>query len=248
MNKLKYIFIIIALIFLNIFILFKWYDSNRINQKIQNDIILVEDTVKYLKDKNNEYFAQNKAYILEIDDLKKINKNLSDELKYMKENPLIVEKIKTIVQMDTTYLENDISKNFQNGIYNFSNNFYYEQIFDDKNSLYLNGTSYLSLDTLFNIKTNSTYLNKLELKTDLTLSFTEYKNELHINAKSNNPLVSISELNGYILNKDTYKTIKKYQKPKRFYFGFGVNYQYNFSTAKFEPGLGLSAGIKIFEF
>ena len=248
MKQIKFYIIITLLILLNIFILFKWYDSNKINKRLYDNCLIVEDSIKILQDKNKEFFAQNNAYILELNDLKKINKDLVNEINNLKENPLIVEKIITKSVVDTILLNSNVDKYFNNGIYSFANNFNYEQTFDSNNYIKLNGVSNLSIDTLFNIKTNNTYLNHLNIGTDLTLSFTEYKNELHINAKSNNPLISFTQINGYILNKDMYKVIKKYSKPKRFYFGVGFNYQYNFQSSKLEPGVGVSVGLKIFEF
>ena len=247
-NNLKYILIISLLIFLNIFILFKWYDSNKLNKKFNNEITLVQDSIRYFKDKNNEYLTQNNAYILEVNDLKKINKELSNEIKYLKENPLIVEKIETVTNIDTVEMENKIYKKFNCGVYTFTNNFLFDETFDTNNSININGTSVIDIDTSFNIKSSSSYLNNMSLKTELILSFTEQKGEIHINAKSKNPMVNITRLNGYILNKETYKTIKNFQKPKRFYFGVGLNYQYNFKTSKFDPGVGVSLGLKIFEF
>ena len=57
-----------------------------------------QDTLTVYKNKVGELYAQQKIYIVEIEDLKKHNQELYNEVKNLKDHPIVVTKIKTVTE------------------------------------------------------------------------------------------------------------------------------------------------------
>ena len=82
---------LIALVILS----FKYKNLKNDFNDIQNT---AKDTLTVYKNKVSELYSQQKAYITEINDLKKSNSELYTEVKNLEDNPVVVTKVHTITE------------------------------------------------------------------------------------------------------------------------------------------------------
>lgn len=152
----------------------------RCNDKSYRDSLIIKnDSIRTLKNRAGELYTQNESYVITINDLKKINRDLYDETKKLRERPVVVSSAKAkVVVKDTTI---------------------YVPVYS---------------------------------------SITRTGNELHFNLRSDNPSLTFSTQEAYII-KDALKST-----PKR--WGVGVFAGYGISKNGISPLVGVGVTYNIF--
>ena len=196
------------------------------------------DTVTQYVNKNNELYKANLMYVTDVKDLKKQNEELYAEVKSLRDNPLVVTKINTVYQIDTIAIEAPVTFDTANG--NFESKFEYE---DEWNSIFgrLNGN-------VFN-NTGVFTLDRLNFNCDITSDIIEKDGNFYFISKSNNPYLTITNTDGYMLSPEKSKALRKrFNRPWGVMLGVGGTLTLYDNNVKFLPGINLTIGYKILSF
>ena len=177
-------------------------------------------------------------YVTDVKDLKKQNEELYAEVKSLRDNPLVVTKINTVYQIDTIAIEAPVIFDTANG--NFESKFEYE---DEWNSIFgrLNGN-------VFN-NTGVFTLDRLNFNCDITSDIIEKDGNFYFISKSNNPYLTITNTDGYMLSPEKSKALRKrFNRPWGVMLGVGGTLTLYDNNVKFLPGINLTIGYKILSF
>jgi hypothetical protein len=222
------ILLVLSVILIFLMMRFCGDSSIQINTLKQN-IFSLNDSLRTYRDKTGQIVHEKGALISEKKELEKLNKELAKEIKYLKDNPLVV--IKTVVKVvhDTTYVEiktgnkgkwvgNKFTQNFK---WNLNENY------SLGNSRIIEGNFDVYVDSLFKLSTSKMKLTKDELSMGLSTGLTENKDGLlEIFVKSEYPGFAVSSLDGALIDPKKSDVLKKYFPPKRWglgiYSGYGV--------------------------
>ena len=240
-KKLKfkdYLLIILALLALLFYFQYKHYYKESLTPVIVHD----NDSLYEYKNKLNEVYKEKDIYVQNLKDVKNQNTLLAAEVKKLKDNPIVVTQTKIKVKVDTVKAVSDtvyLSDNFaQDSTYNL------KWHIDEPNNYYkVDGFTFVKSD----FSTFMTQLNNLELNTNITLNIIEQKKQLKFIARSDNPYVNITNMDGIVFDPSKSKTLKQYFKQDKIVFGptLGVGLDKNF---KFTPFLGVAVMYRLFGF
>lgn len=217
-------------------------------------IIAIQEESQVYKNKADEEYRAKTILIQKNSELKKSNDSLYAEYKKIKDqDPLVITKTLTKTSVDTLTIETEVEKivvvdnnRFENG-YKFAWN--YDKKFDKDNYFNIQGATYT--DSL--LTSAETKIDKLEIGSDLILDVVKSQadNAMRIVARSNNPYVSITSIDGAVINPTQNKTIKSYFKPKRWGLGvsvgYGVQYSPSHKEVNFGPQVGVGLSYNIFQ-
>ncbi len=247
-NILKKIFIWIFSDFKNLLItglaiaaICFYFNYRSVKSDYDNLIISTNDTILVYKNKAGELYAQNKVYITDIENLKATNTDLYNEVKNLKDNPIVVTKTVFKTVYDSIPVTTDsVTTTIENGDSIYKSNFSH----NDK-WLYLNGY------TTFNLlnKNSITFFNKISMESDLTLDLIEKKKNLYIIAKSSNPYLQINNTEGYIVSPEKSKMLKsRFNKPWGVMVGVGPSVTIIDNKIKVVPAAQITVGYKFISF
>lgn len=224
MNKI-YIFTIIILAGIVWFMSFKVSNS-------KSNIVILSDSISVLHNKNGDLTYFKESAEISLKDLENINKKLYDEVKYLKDNPIVVEHIETKYEIRYVYMESKLDSIVMDSIKTY--NIYWE--YDNKENLFIKGITSVDLDYKSNLLKHKTYLDNLSLNIELYGALIkEKKGKLSYRVTSKSPYVSITKMDGFIIS--NYKP-----KPKKFgisVFG-GPSYDFVNKSMGASIGIGLS--------
>ena len=224
--------LIIILAITTIFFYFDYkhyYNKSKISTVIYNT-----DSLTEYKNKLKELYVSKDIYVQNISDLKKQNNELSEEIKRLKDNPIVVTKTQLKIQLDTLIAKSDtIIK--QDSIYNFN-----WSLTESNNYYSLNGITKVKND----FSSFTTYVNNISLQAKLTLDMIESDNQIKIIGKTDNPYITISNMDAVVFDPTKSNVLKKYYKQKKWNVGPMVGYGLT-SDLQFRPfiGIGISYGI-----
>ena len=191
-------------------------------QKSLNPVIVYNDSIQYYKNKLKEEYAMKNIYIQSNAQLKKVNTELTDEIKNLRDHPIVVTKTTTEIVIDTIKMQSDTiyidpSNSIQTLEWHNSDDFFY-----------IKGKTLVKND----FSQFQTIVDQLKIQAELTLDIIEKDNNLRMIAKSNNPYLHISNMDGVILTPSDSKVLKKYFPKKRWSIGPQV-------------GIGISKGMEV---
>jgi dipeptidyl aminopeptidase/acylaminoacyl peptidase len=202
-----------------IILLVIWVSFTRSSfQKAKRDVKILKDSTEYVTNLNKELYARNNSAILEISDLKEYNKELYNEVKKLKDNPIVVTKVITKIEYrDTTLITVIDSTYFEGNKKIFKLGWSKDTIYSEGNYFNLKGKTFLSIDTTLKPIGYYSYIQKLEIGSKLYLSLTENKKDknLYINARTDFPGLIFTDIDGYIIDPQKSKELKKYFPQKR---------------------------------
>lgn len=191
-------------------IIFLLCQNSYLRKNYTNNIKVVTDSLTTYKNKVGELYTAQTTYIASEKELKKINNDLYDEIKHLKENPLVVTKVEYITKIDTITIKDIPIEEHEN---NYSYNWNYK---DDWFSI--DGLSSFNMETKLGI----TNINNLFTKTSLVLDVIENKDKgLDIIVKSNNPYCTVSSIEGAVISPEKIKSLNSYMK-NRNRWGIGI--------------------------
>lgn len=200
-------------------------------------IVYNNDSLSVYKNKLNEEYAMNTAYVQTISQLKNSNSELTLELQKLKDNPVVITKETVKFKVDTVYAESDNivdndSINELNWHYTEPNDYY---------SLF--GTTSVYKD----FSDFKTRINNLSVNTDMTINIIEKDNQLHVIGNTTNPYVSITNMSGVVLDPTQSKVLKKLYKQKKWSIGPSVSYGIS-TDGKVRPQFGFSLQYGLIQF
>jgi hypothetical protein len=210
-------------------------------------LIIMNDSVKVLKNKAGELYASNNAYVITSDDLKKVNKELYDEnAKLKRQKPLVV--IQTIPKIEyrdttlTTFISSYFDKD-KNKVFNLTWN--KDTVYSKSNSFKLKGSTFVKVDPILNVVAYGSKIDSLDISMKLFLSVIENAktNKLEIIARTDFPGVKFNELEGYVIDPQKIKSIKEVIPKKR--WGLGVYGGFGFSGNTSSMEIGPSVGVAL---
>ena len=236
--KFKDWIIFILLLLAIIFGICSTYYKNKAADAEQSALAAVDTLHTYKNKLGEEYLARN-VRMQQISDLKKANNELSDELKSLKDNPLVITKTKVEVRVDTLYTRSDSLMAPS----------------EEEHRLYwhyADGGDYFTLagNTLVrnDFSSFATQITDLRIPATITIDLVEQKNgTIKVIGKTDNPYVKLTDTDGVLIDPTQSSVIKSKFKQKRWCLGpmvgFGVT-----SDMKFRPylGIGLTYGVICF--
>ena len=205
------------------------------NKSLYPTVIYNTDSLEVYKNKLEEEYTAKNIYVQTIDQLKQNNSKLYDEIKNLKDNPIVVTKTNIVVKTDTVYMTSDSiiapndtlrelhwSANEQNGYY----------VIKGQTNV---RTDFSSFDT---------QINHFNIPVTLTMNIIEKGKKLQFISRSDNPYVTITNINGVIIDPAKSDVIKSCFKPKRWSVGPQVGIGVT-SDLKISPyiGVGITYGI-----
>ena len=209
-------------------------------QNLQNQLAF-QDKITIYENKLGEQYSQQQTYITSINELREVNSNLYNEVKHLKDHPLIVTKTKTEFQVDTIYMTST-------GITEITDSLNNQQY---KLNWVYNDHDYFNIDgyTLVNNKVTdySTVLNNLKVNQELSLNVIDNGKNLSVIVKSDNPYIKVSGMQSVVIDPTTSPSIKKYFKQKRWSLGPSISIGVDQNLRK-SINLGISLQYTILQF
>lgn len=226
------------IVILSLLLISLYFNYRNVRSDLENVVVEQEDTIRTYKNKNDELYSQIGTYITDIENLKQSNSELYNEVKYLKENPIVVTKVET----ETVFKEKEIRDTvtiISKGTYRI-------------NHEYFDPFAYINMVTEFNSNTcvANTIANDIKFPSTFTLDLIESKKgDLSFIVKSDNPYIQINNINGAVLSPEDSKAIKKrYDKRWCLVGGVGPTITVVDSKIKCTAGIQLTFGYKIFAF
>jgi hypothetical protein len=220
---------------------------------LKNNLIITKDSVTYQKNRANELYGQVSSYVITEKQLKEINSSLYDEVnKYKNQKPIVIVKEKIKIQYKDTSLTTNLSSELDKfGNKEFGLDWKSDTTFNKDNYLKFYGNSYLKIDSTLQVLRYGSNLNHLELGVNLILGVNEEKSgKLVINARTDFPNLTFTDMEGYIIDPMKTNTFKNLQKKKRVgisTFG-GVGTYFNGGGIKFIPTIGVGLSYDFLQF
>ena len=228
----------IAFIILFIALGFSVTKCNSYKRQYQNSYREYRDSVAVYVSKCNEAYAMNNAYIADIATIKRENEELYNEIKSLKDNPIVVTKIKTKYVFDTVYIEPELTADTVTG--DFSANIAYQDEWNNFTGRF-NGNIYSG--------TSMFAIDKMELNCSLTTDLIEKNGKLYFIAKADNPYLVINDIDGYLVSLEKLKFLKKqFNRPWGVMIGVGCTAMVYDSKVLLVPGINFTFGYKILSF
>ena len=234
-NFFLVLFGILAIVFI--------FKFKTLNSRYEDSLNSISDTTTVYKNKVGELYHLNKSYIASEKELKSKNKELYDEIKNLKDNPLVVTKTEFVFSSDTIHTNSDTVFVYVDSISNdriIQSNFSYADKWTN-----IHGIS------AYNTNTNKfcTDINSIEMYADLTTNFIERDKRLYVITKSSNPYLQINNTEGVVVSPENSKLLKnRFDKRWGVMVGVGPSFTIDDNKFKILPAIQVTLGYKIFSF
>lgn len=202
-------------------------------------VVYKTDSLDVYKNKLKEAYASVNVYVQDKNQLKKQNTQLAEELKKLKDNPIVITKTKVKFKVDT--------------IYAFSDTIIKQDTIYDLHWHYIEPNNYFSLIGLTKVKDDfssfSTNIYNLQLDTEITMDIIDDKknNRFKLIARTDNPYINITNMDGVVFDPTKSSVLKKYYKQKRWHIGPQITYGIT-ADGKLRPTFGIGFGYGLFNF
>lgn len=213
----------------------------------KQNIAALNDTIRSYKDKTGQLIYEKAAFISENGDLKDLNKELYDEVKYLKDHPLVVIKTKIKIVHDTVYIPIKVSEPIilKDGSVSRNLSWNYEKEFSEGNYHKLAGDLDVVVDSNLNLKSSPVHITTDELGLALITGLTENGDFLEIFVKSKYPGFKPTAITGSLIDPAKSEVLQKYFKPKKWSLGVFGGYGVYFDPMNIRVGSGLQLGVGI---
>jgi hypothetical protein len=217
----------------------------------EQNIAALQDSIRTYETKNGELVSEKLALLTDKKNLKNLNDDLAKDIKYLKDNPIVVTKFVTKIVHDTVWLEPEIDStnitfNQDSTVKIIPFNWGDSTQFDDNNYRKIGGSYIVQVDSNMNAKTTKFSITKDEMGISFTTGITENKdNQVEIFIKSNYPGFIPTQIDGALFNPTESEVIKKYFPPKRWGVGVYGGYGFYFDPQKVTIGSGIQVGVGV---
>jgi len=241
---------ILAIALIAVIIFFRGCSKNDIDVfKYEQNISALQDTIRTYETKNGDLVHEKLAYIANEKELSKYNQDLKDEVKHLKDNPLVVTKYVTKIVHDTVWIKpeidvNNISFSEDSSIRIIPFTWADSTIHNNDNYRYLSGSYIIEVDTGLNVSTKEFGILADEIGLSFTTGLTENSNDqVEIFIKSDYPGFVPTSIEGALFDPRDSDVIKKFFPPKRWAIGLYGGYGFYFDPQKVTLGSGVQIGI-----
>lgn len=250
------VLIIIGLTIISFILGFKSCENNRkynINEHTyQQNISALNDSIRTYKTKYGTLVHEKKVLISEKDEVDRYNTELSNEIKSLKDNPIVVVKYKTKIEQTPfpvpVYLEyGNITWSEDSTHMLLPFVWDYDTTYSDGNFRSISGNFIVEISDSNSANVKEFIINKDVLGISFTTGLTENKDGMvEIFIKSNYPNFKPTNIDGVLIDPRESKVISKYFPPKRWglgvYGGYGLtlNPQYGNINSGLQIGVGVS--------
>jgi len=217
---------------------------------ISNDqnIRALTDSIRVYITKNGQLVYEKSAFLTKESDLKKLNSDLFNEVKNLKDHPIVVIKWNTKLIHDTikvpVYVSGPITWNNDSTIKYIPFAWNYDTTYSTNNYHMISGDYIISIDSNKNAKTESFRVTRDEIGISMSTGLTESKDgNVEIFIKSMYPGFAPTKIDGALFDPRESDVIKKYFPPKRFAVGPYVGYGVYLDPIQGRAGTGVSLGI-----
>lgn len=210
--------------------------SSKLNDKAkisEMNIKALNDSVRTYKTKNGDLVFQKSTLIASEKELKKLNKQLYDELSGIKGDVKIVFKEKVVIKHDTIEAETKTSYTADGKTMLI---WKYDTAYDSDNFQKISGRSIFTIDSNV-IRNPITFIDENMMGISLVTGLTEGKDNYEIFVKSKYPGFSVTKIDGAIIDK---KMIKSNES--RLVFGPSIGYglMFNGGTIRYGVNIGVN--------
>lgn len=214
---------------------------------LKQNITALNDSIRTYKDKNGQLVYEKAAFISENGDLKKLNKELDDEIKYLKDHPLVV--IKTVIKIvhDTVFVPVKVGGPviLKDGSVSRNLTWNLDKEFSKGNYRKLGGDLDVIVDSNLNLTSSPMHITTDELGLSLTTGLTENGDFLEIFVKSPYPGFTPTSINGSLIDPKKSEVLKRYFPPKKWAVGIYGGYGIYFDPRSFDIGNGVLLGVGV---
>jgi len=237
----------IAILVLALLFTAKQCSSNALQLKVanQNNEALI-DTTRKVKNLLGKEQYERKILMGDIEILKKLNDDLSQELKNQKGNVRVITKIVTKFVFDTIVVNNDVEKINDS---TFSVSFKYDRNYDSSNTISFKGSLPAEVSIANNkisLRSKSTTLSDLSMNVKIYTGIKEEKGSYSIFARTDFPGINF-DLEGAVIDPDK-SFVKGNSGPFSLMLGGGIGYGITPGGSGFFPSVGVYVGINLFNF
>lgn len=226
-------------------------NSDIITNTYKQNISALNDTMRSYKTKNGELVYEKYALISKINDLGGYSKELEEEIKKLKDNPIVIVKYKTIVEhipfgvpVYPDYENMSWSSDSSYALLPFK--WSYDTTYSNGNSRTLSGEFMVKMDTNTTTSIKNFIISEDKLNLSLTTGLTENKDGLvEIFITSDYPGFKPTNIEGTLIDPRESKVIKKYFPPKRWGVGIYGGYGINLNPTNGDLGHGLQLGVGV---
>jgi hypothetical protein len=227
-------------------------------KKTEQNLLAANDSIKLIKNKNNEYQASIYGYIASEKELKNINKDLYDKVKSEEGKVISLSTIVFKLKQDFDILKkyaDSINFIYINPIQLDSNSykipFKLKYNYDKDNYDLFAGDTKFKIDKKYKIYNLGTELTTRETQIKLTFGEKIEDDKLRIFVNTNYPGFTPESLQGVLIDPNTNKYIKSLIKKKKLFpntWSVGVNLGpgYNIATGKYGLNFGVSIQYNLF--
>ena len=231
-------FIIVLLVILCLVGAWSLYRTKKDLERTKIVLVESQDTTFIYKNKAGELYAACETYIADIKELKTANEELYKEYKNLKDHPIIIEKVQTVIKIDSIYIKDDVTVDTLSNMYTADFKF-------ADNYCSISGAT--TLDVLNKAANTSIY--NIEIPATFTTDVIEKNKKLYFLTKCDNPYVQINNIEGAIVSPEQSKVLKKrFNRPWGVMIGVGPSITVVNNTVKVYPSLQLTIGYKFISF
>lgn len=216
-----------------------FYCSYRSAERRYGNIIQKkDDEISLYKNKVGELYAQNETYITDIKNLKISNDELYSEVKNLKENPIVVTKIKTETKIREIFIHDTIYKVPDDDMFWIG--------FEKTDPWYgIFGRTSVNIKDMI----ASTMIDSLYFVDNITVDLIENGKDLSFIVKSDNPNCQINKINGAVISPEKSRLLKKrFDSRWSIVGGIGGTLMVQERNLRVVPGLQITIGRKIVSF
>jgi hypothetical protein len=210
------------------------------------NLAALTDSIRVYQAKNGQLVYEKAAFISENGSLKNLNSELADEVKYLKDNPIVVIKTRTKIEHDTVEIPIYPTRpgTWNSGLLTQNFNWNLSRNHGGGNYRKLEGNFDVRVDTSYVISTSALRLTTDELGIAFTTGLTENKQGLlEIFVKSDYPGFRPTSLDGALIDPTKSDVLKKYFPPKRWGLGVYGGYGAYFDPISMRVGTGIQLGV-----
>lgn len=231
-------FLIALLVILCLVAAWNLYSTKKELERTKIELVESQDTTFVYKNKVGELYAARETYVADIKELKAANEELYKEWKNLKDHPIIIEKVQTVIRIDSVYVKDDIAVDTLSNTY--TANFNYTE-------KYCNISGATVFDMPNNVANTSIY--NVEFPATFTTDVIEKDKKLYFLTKCDNPYVQINNIEGAIISPEQSKVLKsKFNRPWGIMVGIGPSMTIIDNTVKIYPALQVTIGYKVISF
>lgn len=226
------------------------HDTKIDTTKYEQNIAALTDSVRTYKAKNGDLVFEKNSLITSSKDLEKLNTGLANEVKYLKDHPVVVIKEVIKIMHDTIrvpiHLGGKGTWNADSTVFTQPFEWNHDTVFSIGNTRKIHGSFSCSADTCFHLAASPMTIDKDEFNLAIITGLTENKDKkLEIFVKSNYPNFSVSTIDGALIDPTESSVIKKFFPPKRWSVGPYLGYGVYFDPLSIKAGSGITIGVSV---